>query len=85
MRHLKNLIEAVGAKHYHFDLQSLVLLIQKSVSHQNRFVREIAFGVIGTILISSEGALVTEFAEDFKLLLKHLVPLIPIGLEDHWP
>lgn len=55
------------------------------MSHQNRFVREIAFGVIGTILITSEGALVTEFAEDFKLLLKHLVPLIPIGLEDHWP
>jgi hypothetical protein len=41
--------------------------------------------VISALFKTSDGVLATDFEEDFKVYMKQLVPLIPIGLEDHWP
>lgn len=55
MRNLQNLIEAIGTHLYAFDLSIILEVIEKSIAHLNRFVREISYFVINAILETSVG------------------------------
>ena len=55
MRNLQNLIEAIGPALYTYDLSVILEVIQKSIDHLNRFVREISYFVINAIFETSVG------------------------------
>lgn len=61
MRNLQNLIEAIGPDLYTFDLSVILEVIEKSIAHLNRFVREISYFVINAILETSVGIEKTAF------------------------
>ena len=84
MRNLQNLIEAIGTHLYAFDLSVILEVIEKSIEHLNRFVREISYFVIHAILETSVGVETTEHLSKFNLFAEKLVPLISFGLSDNW-
>ena len=61
MRNLQNLIEAIGTHLYSFDLSIILEVIEKSIAHLNRFVREISYFVINAILETSVGIETTDY------------------------
>ena len=84
MRNLQNLIEAIGTHLYSFDLDVILVVIEKSIAHLNRFVREISYFVINAILETSVGIEKTEYLSRFNAFAEKLVPLISKGLGDNW-
>ena len=81
----------MGTEIYQFDLSRVLTVINKSIEHLNRFVREIAYFVINSILISSKGILTkiegegdrpadetarAGKAERFLFYCKELVPFV---------
>ncbi len=59
-------------------------VIEKSIAHLNRFVREISYFVINAILETSVGIESTEYLPRFNAFAEKLVPLIAKGLSDNW-
>lgn len=59
-------------------------VIEKSIAHLNRFVREISYFVINAILETSVGIETTEYLPRFNAFAEKLVPLIAKGLGDNW-
>ncbi len=84
MRNLQNLIEAIGTHLYGFDLSIILEVIEKSIAHLNRFVREISYFVINAILETSVGIEKTEHLTTFNSFAEKLVPLVAAGLSDNW-
>lgn len=60
MRSLQNLIEGTGPKIYLFDFKEVLELVDKSIVHVNRFVREISYFVVNSILQASKEILKSE-------------------------
>ena len=60
MRNLQNLIEAIGTHLYSFNLNGILEVIERSIAHLNRFVREISYFVINAIMETSVGIETTE-------------------------
>ena len=84
MRNLQNLIEAIGTHLYSFDLTVILEVIERSIAHLNRFVREISYFVINAILETSMGIETTEHVPQFNQFAEKLVPLVSKGLGDNW-
>lgn len=61
MRNLQNLIEAIGTHLYTSDLNVILDVVEKSIAHLNRFVREISYFVINAIFETSVGIETTEY------------------------
>jgi len=78
------LIEAIGTHLYAFELNVILEVIELSIAHLNRFVREISYFVINAILETSVGIEQTEHLEQFNQFAEKLVPLIASGLGDNW-
>ena len=66
MRNLQNLIEAIGTSLYAFDLSVILEVVEKSIAHLNRFVREISYFVINAIFETSVGIEQSEHFEQFN-------------------
>ena len=84
MRNLQNLIEAIGTHLYTSDLNVILDVVEKSIAHLNRFVREISYFVINAIFETSVGIETTEFLPQFNQFAEKLVPLVAKGLGDNW-
>jgi len=84
MRNLQNLIEAIGTHLYAFDLSVILQVIDRSIAHLNRFVREISYFVVNAIFETSLGIEHTEHLAQFNLFAEKLVPLVGRGLGDNW-
>ena len=78
------MIEAIGTHLYSFDLSIILEVIEKSIAHLNRFVREISYFVINAILETSVGIETTEHVPQFNQFAEKLVPLVASGLGDNW-
>ena len=76
MRNLQNLIEAIGPALYTYDLSVILEVIEKSIAHLNRFVREISYFVINAIFETSVGIETTEYLPQFNDFCQKLVPLV---------
>lgn len=84
MRNLQNLIEAIGTHLYTSDLHVILDVVEKSIAHLNRFVREISYFVINAIFETSVGIETTEYLPQFNQFAEKLVPLVAKGLGDNW-
>lgn len=60
MRSLQNIIVGTGTNIYKYDLSKVLSVIERSIAHLNRFVREISYYVINAILETSLGVDKTE-------------------------
>ena len=61
---------------YSFDLSGILDVIERSIAHLNRFVREISYFVINAILETSVGIETTDHVPQFNLFAEKLVPLV---------
>ena len=59
-------------------------MIEKSIAHLNRFVREISYFVINAIFETSVGIETSEHLPRFNAFCEQLVPLVAKGLGDNW-
>ena len=59
-------------------------MVEKSIAHLNRFVREISYFVINAIFETSVGIETSEHLPRFNAFCEQLVPLVAKGLGDNW-
>ena len=93
MRILQHCIEAIGVRLYAFDMNRIIVCIQKGVKHINRFVREISYFVLNGIFVASKHVLEDEGAQGeinrqhratFRKVCEETVPIVVGGLGDNW-
>jgi hypothetical protein len=81
MNCLRSLIEAIGKTILNIDISDVLAMINKSAQHLNRFVKEIAFQIINTLIEACKENTCDKTMQIYEIT----VPLISTGLTDIWP